>query len=361
MPFASIIIRQGDLNLTIGSRDDLVLNSVVTVFNNESPISSYLWQFIDKPANSAAVLTTPTQSIATFTPDVPGTYLIRLTINNNHAHFSQVGAAVKTTNLKYRIPAALEENEFDTLRGWASAVDYAFGVLDDGYGSLLTNINNAGNLSGSGASNQVAFWSGTHALTSNSNFTYNGTSATLGNVLYANGGIDRSTAAVLLLGTANANAITIGQAGGATGNISFNSNRIQSVADPTAAQDAATKNYVDSQIGNSISKASANNTQLTTTNPTTIATYTTIAQGNYMVLLYYRVITASTNLSIAVNWTDSSGAQTNTPVPISSQIVGSNNVNPFYFNATNGSTISISATAGTANHIFISADIIKLS
>jgi len=137
---SNIVIRQNDSNQVSQSRDDLVLNQVVTLLNqHDANVVSCLWQLIDKPQGSSASLSSATSPTTTFTPDVVGTYLIKLTVNNGQA-VDQKGAAVKTANLHYRIPAASEDGEFDSVRGWATAVDFAFQKLDDGYGNLSSNM-----------------------------------------------------------------------------------------------------------------------------------------------------------------------------------------------------------------------------
>ena len=105
--------------------------------------------------------------------------------------------------------------------------------------------------------------------------------------------------------------------------------------------------------------ASASDTQLTTTSSTTIATFTPAAQGNYMVNIYYRVITAPTVLTITLTWTDGSGAQTSNIVSGTTEAVLSGIVAPTYINSTT-SAITVSATAGTANQVYVSATILKV-
>lgn len=141
---AAIIIKQSDSNMIPGSREDLVLGSSITLSNQDnSGIVSWLWQIVDKPTGSNVSLSTSTSSTSTFIPDIEGTYLVKLTLNSG-VFVDQVGAAIKTTHLHYRIPAASEQGEFNPTRGWADAVCEVFTVLDDGYGNLFSSIGAAG-------------------------------------------------------------------------------------------------------------------------------------------------------------------------------------------------------------------------
>ena len=133
MASAHIIFQQnGDGYLISTSRDDLVLGLPVTVLNQDNTgVTSWQWIMVDRPNGSAASFVSPTASTTTFTPDVVGTYLVKLVVNLTITN--QKGAAIKTAKLHYRIPAATETTEFDGTRGWASAANAALRVLDDGY------------------------------------------------------------------------------------------------------------------------------------------------------------------------------------------------------------------------------------
>ena len=131
MATAAIILQQSnDSYSTPGSRDTLILNSPITVLNqNDGGVSQWQWTIVDKPTNSAAFLVSPTSSTTTFTPDIAGTYLVKLVVNSGAAS-NQVGAGIKTANLHYRIPAATETIEFSTSRGWAIAANNALATID---------------------------------------------------------------------------------------------------------------------------------------------------------------------------------------------------------------------------------------
>jgi hypothetical protein len=89
-------------------------------FDN-SGVTAWLWTLLDRPVGSAAVLTTPTMAASTFTADKEGTYLIRLSVNNNESTDTAI-AAVLNTLTGIRIPAAQERLEASS-RGWAESLN----------------------------------------------------------------------------------------------------------------------------------------------------------------------------------------------------------------------------------------------
>lgn len=103
-------------------------------------------------------------------------------------------------------------------------------------------------------------------------------------------------------------------------------------------------------------RTSISDSLLTTTSATDVVTFTPITQGNYVVNIYYRVVTATTNLALNVTWTDGSGPQTQIVLNTTPQLVGSYVVAPIFINAT-AAIIKVTATADTANQIYISSSI----
>jgi hypothetical protein len=97
---------------------------------------------------------------------------------------------------------------------------------------------------------------------------------------------------------------------------------------------------------------------ITSTSATTVASLTPIIQGNFEVKVYYRVVTAATNLNITLTYTDGSGTQqTYNFVNGGLQPVGPQSCVPVLINATPTSPIVVSATAGTANQVYVSCTI----
>jgi len=180
---ASIVINQSGkpAGTPSTSRDDLALGIAVTLSNNDNTgIVSWSWEFISKPPGSSATLTTPSASTCSFTPDIRGSYFVKLTVTDGASGTDtdeRIGA-IKTSYLDVRIPAAEEKVEFDATLGWADAMYDAIIAIDT---DASTNLKKDG---------------------SNS----------------------------------------------PTANIPWNSKKITGLADPGDAQDAATKNYVDTHV-----------------------------------------------------------------------------------------------------------------
>jgi len=105
--------------------------------------------------------------------------------------------------------------------------------------------------------------------------------------------------------------------------------------------------------------ASAVETELTTTSATTITSFTPSATGFFLVMIYFRVVTAATTVTVSITYNDVTGAQTLTPVNAISEPIGSY-TNMVSICATNAAAITVSVTAGTANQVYASAAIVAL-
>lgn len=122
---------------------------------------------------------------------------------------------------------------------------------------------------------------------------------------------------------------------------------VQVVAAPASGNPIASSALVDTK-----------DMQLTATTATIVATYTPAASGNFLVLVYFRVVTAATNVTIDVTYTDATGAQVNHLLPLTSEAVGSHSLVPLFINSVAGQPITVTITAGTANQVYASASIL---
>jgi len=354
-PTAYIVIQQGLFQTTPGfSTDQLVRNTPVVLHNaNDNGVVSWLWQLMDVPQGSNAMLLTPMQAISGFTPDVPGTYLIRLTVNGTT--YNQVGGAVATAGLHYRIPAITESLEFDypnvnpgTQKGWGPAVNKTLKVIDDGYVGLVAAL----------ATTVVQL-----SPSVQQNGFINVSSFIRGDGGFVGPSLDTLGATTLSLGFINASSIFIGNSTNTTninGVVYIDGYRINPAG--SAANQALVYNgsaYVPQNI--STGKASASDFALVDTSSHTIVSFLPAVAGNYMILIYYRVINSTTSLTITVTWVDGSGSDTITPVS-GSQAVGAYTMQPIYVNNIGNAALpmSVTAQAGTANTVFVSASIMGL-
>lgn len=108
------------INGTVGSDLALPLGVAVTLSNdNVGDESSYTWELASKPSGSAAVLSSATAASPTFTPDLDGSYLVRLRVDANESTEDADGvvAAVPLAATGLRPPAQRERGESDTAAG----------------------------------------------------------------------------------------------------------------------------------------------------------------------------------------------------------------------------------------------------
>jgi len=147
---ASIIFNQVPLAAGVAgkARHDFAVGAVVTC-SNSAVSTAYLWTLIDAPIRSALVRgTTGTNSTFLFTPDVKGTYLVTLRVDNsvapadNTSNFCAILTFAAGT-LAWRYKAAGERNEDnidfvglgftgnDNVRGWATPDDLEREATED--------------------------------------------------------------------------------------------------------------------------------------------------------------------------------------------------------------------------------------
>ncbi|MFA6166724.1 MAG: hypothetical protein WC700_08915, partial [Gemmatimonadaceae bacterium] len=155
-----------EINAVAGSNTDLTLGNIVQLSNADAGGEvSYLWAMLDRPAGSAAVLSATNIENPTFTPDVEGTYLLRLTVNATLASecSDQKVAAVRQLKSRERIPSSGETVETSLLRGWAVDVNESLGDLDRQVSDSGCVHGNAGAALNRG---DVVYVATTHALLS---------------------------------------------------------------------------------------------------------------------------------------------------------------------------------------------------
>lgn len=115
------------------------------------------------------------------------------------------------------------------------------------------------------------------------------------------------------------------------------------------------------QVGvNTTIAASISESLLTTTAATAVLSYTTgTLGGNYTLSIYYRA-TAPTTLTLTLTYQDGTGDQS--IVPVNGSIAAESvSVEPLFFNCNGGQPITLTATAGSANLVYVSATLEKLS
>ena len=111
----------------------LALGATVAITNvNNGGEVTYLWEWLDRPENSAAAFANPAVQTTSFVADVEGTYVIRLTVNAalSDERTDIVIAAVSQLLTVERIPGAYETTQANTLRGWAEAANRLFRRVD---------------------------------------------------------------------------------------------------------------------------------------------------------------------------------------------------------------------------------------
>lgn len=150
------------------SRDDIVTGLEIALANeSESGVTSYRWRLVQKPNGSTAQLSNPQAASPTFTPDVSGTYLLQLTVNEGRkgqvqrliAAIREDSVTVGTFTGQLRLPAAGEDEEanwnFDFGDGpienktgwWASMNDWLlalYQVISAGGGTQISDIDVSG-------------------------------------------------------------------------------------------------------------------------------------------------------------------------------------------------------------------------
>lgn len=124
-------------------RQNLVIGETVTLSDTEvtNVAVSYLWEFVDIPIGSAAVLVDATTATPTFEPDVEGTYWVKVTVNSLFESSEELAVELPITN--GRIPAFREKTEYDAdgnTKGWHEAQTAFMRNVDTLIGDLLERV-----------------------------------------------------------------------------------------------------------------------------------------------------------------------------------------------------------------------------
>jgi hypothetical protein len=91
------------------ARDDLILGLPVVVSNSsDTDVVRWVWALLDVPLGSTAVLSGTTSPQVTFTPDVAGSYLVRLMVNDGLVGQIDLKVAAVRNSLGHRYPATAE-------------------------------------------------------------------------------------------------------------------------------------------------------------------------------------------------------------------------------------------------------------
>lgn len=68
------------------ARDDILVGAAVTLRNaDDAGVKQRLWTLVSRPYGSSASITNPKSAVATLVPDVYGSYLVKLEVNENTA------------------------------------------------------------------------------------------------------------------------------------------------------------------------------------------------------------------------------------------------------------------------------------
>lgn len=125
---SAVIVQDPGTGSVVGFSNNGVIGSPVQLSNqNDAGVSGWIWELVDKPSGSAAVLDDVNSATPQFTPDVAGTYLINLKTYADAGHTTLDDEDQTATgtplagifNVSWRIPAATETTEANPTRGWA--------------------------------------------------------------------------------------------------------------------------------------------------------------------------------------------------------------------------------------------------
>lgn len=133
----------------------------ISMRENGGTASSWLWSIVSAPRGSTAAILTPTAQVATFNPDMSGTWLIKCVIDGG-SETEQRYMAVSPFNSSGRM-AGLSEDKEDPTYGWSEGYNDLLRSLDEGKqkifaGEALSFGDVVAHATYSGTLNQPRMW-----------------------------------------------------------------------------------------------------------------------------------------------------------------------------------------------------------
>lgn len=340
---------------------------------------------VQSVSNGNAVLSSSNSILITWTA-VPGSYSYDVIRSASAGTPSSTGSiALSVQNINFT-DTGIAASAYTTPARNATADIRADGEIIAG-----THLGVDGyiiDVSGGATTNQALIYNGTsivpttigNAQLQNSSITVSGGTAISvsgspvslgGTVTVTNTGVTSNVAGTGIGVSAATGAVTISNTGvtslvagtaisvsGATGAVTVNNTGVTSAVAGTGISVSGATGAVTFSTSSVVPlrQANASDSQLTTTSATDVISFTPGSQGNFIVYVSWRVITATTNLGINVTWTDGTGAQTQTVLSAATpQATGTYPAVPVYINAKSTGAVKVTATAGTANQVFVSA------
>lgn len=124
----SAIVQDDGTGPVTGTVDGGVLSATVNLSNsNDAGVLGWHWEIVYKPIGSSASLSGVNSTLASFSPDVRGTYLLRLSTYLDASRTSpdavseECYAVRLVSPFDWRVPAAGETGQYDNPDGWATA------------------------------------------------------------------------------------------------------------------------------------------------------------------------------------------------------------------------------------------------
>lgn len=125
---AAAIVQDDGTGPVTGTVDGGTLSALVTLSNsNDAGVLGWHWEIVYKPIGSSASLSVTNNASASFSPDIRGTYLLRLSTYLDASRTSpdavseECYAVRLVSPFDWRVPAAGETDQYDNPDGWAPA------------------------------------------------------------------------------------------------------------------------------------------------------------------------------------------------------------------------------------------------